>query len=205
MELRVLKELKSALERLPGPLPNFNLVHAILMLITLENGPVGRKKLSDYVGLGEGSVGSLIKRLREMDYLEVGKEGCFLTKKGAKRLRELREVIEGPIELEFKELVKGKAYALLLKGISVTGSQVIELRDEAVRMGGRGAIILIQEGGALLFPENRVPLRKYHPKDEIAIMKSLKPLNGDLVVIGLGDSLHQSKLAALAVSMRVLD
>lgn len=202
--MRALNELRSALKRLPGPLPNFSLIHAVLMLILLEEGAIGRKRLSDLMSIGEGSVRSLIRRLKEAGYLEVDKGGCYLSRKGLRELKELREVLRGPVEVELLELVRGSVQAFILRGIGRRRLDVLELRDEAVRVGGRGAIILLYQGDNLIFPETMEPLEKYQSRDEEILKKSLQPSEGDLIILGLGKTPKESRVAALAVSLSVL-
>ena len=203
--MQALEELKSAVRRLPGPTPNFNFIHAVLMLLFLEEGVIGRKRLSEMMEIGEGSVRSLIRRLRKAGYVEVGREGCYLTRKGQRRVKELRKFLKGPIEVELPSLAGGKASATLVKLRGKEELKVVELRDEAVRAGGRGAIILLSRGGGLFFPETMEPLGKYRSDDELVLITALQPSDGDLVVVGLGDSSKDSMIAALAVSLTMLD
>ncbi len=204
MELKSLEELKSAVRRLPGPTPNFNFVHAVLMLLFLENGVIGRKRLSEMMEIGEGSVRSLIRKLREAGYVEVSREGCYLTKRGQRGVKELRKFLKGPVEVELPSLAGGKASATLVRLFKLEKLNVVELRDEAVRAGGRGAIILLSKDGNLFFPETMEPLGKYRSDDESALIAALRPSDGDLVVVGLGDSSKDSMIAALAVSLTML-
>lgn len=204
--MRALEELRSAVERLPGPLPNFNLIHAVLMIILLEEGSIGRKRLSSLMGIGEGSVRSLVRRLKEAGYLEISRNGCYLSSKGKRELRELREVLRGPISMELSRSFGGKVHAFLIKGVKVDGSKlnVLRLRDEAVRAGGEGAVILLYLGGKLLFPETMEPLERYKSRDAEALKKELQPDEGDIVVIGLGKTPKESRVAALAASLGVI-
>ncbi len=201
----MLEELKSVVKRLPGPTPNFNFIHAVMMLLLLEKGPIGRKRLAEMMEIGEGSVRSLIRRLREAGYLEVGREGCYLTRKGHREIRELRKFLKGPVELELPNLVGGRASAILVRGRGRVELNVVELRDEAVRVGGRGAIILLSKERELFFPETMEPLGKYRSDDESLLRATFRPSDGDLVVIGLGDSSKESVIAALAVSLTILE
>ncbi len=201
----VLDELKDAIKRLSGPAPNFNLIHAIMMLLLLEEGPIGRKRLADLMDIGEGSVRSLIRRLRESGYLEVDKGGCYLTEKGLRIIKELRKFLKGPTELYLRDLVKGKVIAFLVRPPYGSKINVVELRDEAVRAGGRGAIILMTKDGQLLFPETMESLGRYRSADEFTLKEAFHPSEGDLLVIGLGKSQTESKLAALAVSLAILE
>jgi len=203
--LRVLKELKSAVKRLPGPTPSFNFIHAVMMILLLEEGPIGRKRLADLMDIGEGSVRSLIRRLREAGYLKVDRDGCYLTKKGLREVKELRKFLKGPVELDLRDLVRGKVTIFLVRVPYRLEFNVVDLRDEAVRAGGRGAIILASKGGHLFFPDTMEPLEKYKSTDESLIREAFHPSDGDILVIGLGESRTESNLAALAVSLAVLE
>ena len=203
--MQTLNYLKSIVERLPGPLPNFNLIHVVLMLILLENGVVGRKRLSSLINLGEGSVRSLIRRLREAGLIDTSKEGCYLTPKGREKVKDLRKFLKGPIEIELSELLQDKVYASLVRGVPLEKLRVLEVRDEAVRAGGKGAIILVCLQGKLIFPETSELLARYHPRDELRIMEAFKPSEGDIIIVGLGSSPHASKLSAIGAALRALD
>ncbi|MBS7638825.1 DUF4443 domain-containing protein [Candidatus Bathyarchaeota archaeon] len=194
--MMAISELRAAVERLPGPLPSYNLLHAVLLLITLERNPLGRKRISALMELGEGSVRSLVNRLREMGWVNCGRGGCFLTELGMEKVREIRECLVGPIEVELREIVEGSAYATLVRCVNY--SEVLELRDEAVRSGGRGAVILRKLGGALVFPETGERLSSYAPRDSKMLEDTLKPGEGDLIVLGIGAN---SKLSSLAPSL----
>ncbi|MCS7103051.1 MAG: DUF4443 domain-containing protein [Candidatus Korarchaeum sp.] len=195
----VISELRAAVERLPGPLPTYNLLHAVLLLLTLEEGSLGRKKISSLMELGEGSVRSLISKLRDIGWVNCNKEGCFLTELGKARVRKLRECLVGPIEVELSEIVRGVVYATLVKCVNY--SEVLELRDEAVRSGGRGAVVLRKVGGVLTFPETGEPLSSYAPKDDELLENTLKSSEGDLIILGISDDPRVSKLSSLAPSL----
>ncbi len=200
--MEILDKLKSALERMPGPTPSFSLVHAVLMLLVLENESVGRKRLSSMVDIGEGSTRSLIKRLREIGLVNADRSGCFLTERGKEAVRKIRRVMVGPEKLRLS-MISDEAYVMLIRGLR-SKINVLEMRDEAVRVGGRGAIILVRSGNAILFPETGEPLSKYHPEDEEVIM-GLSPLEGDIIVIGIGNDLKGSRTASIAASLKALE
>lgn len=192
-------ELRAAVERLPGPLPSYNLLHAVLLLLILEKGPSGRKRISSLMELGEGSVRSLLSRLKDIGWVDCGKEGCFLTGLGTEKVRELRKCLLGPIEVELNEIIKGSVYATLVKCVNYSG--VLELRDEAVRSGGRGAVILRKLRGALTFPETGEPLSTYAPGDNEVLERILRPSEGNLIVLGIADDPRASRLSSLASSL----
>lgn len=194
-----ISDLRAAVERLPGPLPIYNLLHAVLLLFALEEGPLGRKRIASLMELGEGSVRSLINRLRDIGWVECGRGGCFLTELGIEKVKELRECLVGPIEVELSEVMRGSVYATLVKCVNY--SKVLELRDEAVKSGGKGAVILRKLRGVLTFPETEEPLSNYAPRDEGLLESVLKPEEGDLVILGISDDPRVSKLSSLAPSL----
>ncbi len=203
--MRTLNYLKSIVKRLPGPLPNFSLIHVVLMLILLEEGIVGRKRLSSLMNLGEGSVRSLIKRLREAGLINTSKGGCYLSLEGKEIVKDLRRFLKGPIEIKLSGLVQGKVYGSLVKGVPLEKLRVLEIRDEAVRAGGEGAVILVYTKDGLMFPENSELLANYHPKDELKIIKAFKPGEGDIVILGLGSTPHISRLSAISAALSALE
>ncbi len=202
--MRVLEELESAVRRLPGPTPNFNLIHAVMLLMILEGGAMGRKRISEVMGIGEGTARSLISRLRESGYVEVDRTGCRLSRRGRRELRELRRHLLGPREVVLSELHRGGVVVFMVRRAGLKPMNVVELRDEAVRAGGRGAIILLHMDGKLVFPETMEPVGKYGRNDELTLKEALDPGDGDILVIGLGDSPREAKMAALAVSLVML-
>ncbi len=202
--MRLLRELESTVRRLPGPTPHFNLIHAVMLLMLLEEGAMGRKRISEVMEIGEGSTRSLITRLREAGYIEVDRTGCRLSRKGRRELSELRRRLVGPYELALRELHRGVVAVLLVRGAETRSINVVELRDEAVRTGGRGAVILLYRDGSFIFPETMEPLRKYGRTDEVILKEALHPTDGDIIVIGLGDSSREARVAALAVSLAIL-
>lgn len=193
-----LSELRSAIEKLPGPSPNYNLLHAILLILTLEKGPCGRKRLSSIISLGEGSARSLINRLRDLKWVDCGKEGCFLTPLGREKAEELRKCLLGPIKVKLMELFKGDVYLTLVKCVNYFN--ILDLRDEAVRFGGKGALILIARGRSFIFPESGEDLSLYAPNDS-KLLESLGASDGDLIIIGLSDDPQISKLSSLGASL----
>jgi predicted transcriptional regulator len=194
----VLSELRSAFERLPGPLPNYNLLHAILLMLALEEGPCGRKRISSIISLGEGSARSLINKLRDLKWIDCGKEGCFLTPLGREKIEELRRCLLGPMKVSLMELFRGDVYLTLVRCVNYL--DILDLRDEAVRFGGKGALIFAVRGKRVIFPETGEDLSIYAPNDS-KILESLGASDGDLIIIGLSEDPQISKLSSLGASL----
>ena len=73
----------SSSTKMGGPLPKFNDYHLWKALEILDNKEaIGRKKLAEALGIGEGSARTVISLLQEQGLITIGKSGILLTGKG---------------------------------------------------------------------------------------------------------------------------
>ncbi|MFA5452756.1 MAG: hypothetical protein WC248_04220, partial [Candidatus Methanomethylophilaceae archaeon] len=76
--------LSSHHPRLGGPIPKFTDYHLWKALMSLdESRPLGRKKLSITLNIGEGSTRTVLDILSEQEFISIDKNGVILTDKGA--------------------------------------------------------------------------------------------------------------------------
>jgi predicted transcriptional regulator len=71
-----------ASEKAPGPSTTFSMFHIFLALDFMAQKPIGRNKLAEKMGVGEGAIRTIINRLKENDLITTAKDGCSLTPKG---------------------------------------------------------------------------------------------------------------------------
>ena len=92
MELK--RFLDSVASAAPGPRPSFQSLHLLEAILVIgREALIGRKKLAELLGLGEGAVRTLIQRLRSESLVRViGRGGCALSEKGEELFRELETV-----------------------------------------------------------------------------------------------------------------
>jgi len=166
-----------------GPAPQFTEAHALMMLILIRDRKIGRKRLSQLLGLGEGSVRSLIKKFTSLGLVKTDRGGCFLTVKGKRVLDDLLEILEAPTPVHL-DLI-GQGYALVIRGMP-SPKDVITIRDNVVRHGGRGALVLYMGADGLIFPESGDLLRNYSQEDEVKLIQRFNLKEGDLLIIGFG-------------------
>ena len=69
-------------KKAPGPSTSFTVFHVFYALQLLSQKPIGRTKLAELLGVGDGAIRTIISRLREADLIEISKAGCELTEKG---------------------------------------------------------------------------------------------------------------------------
>ncbi len=181
-----------------GPLPRFTEVHvrAALELIH-RRGRVGRPELGRRLGLGEGSARSLLKLLRRRGLVRPSRGGHVLTEKGRRMVGEPLRLVR----LDCGELTVGKVdVAVLVKGAAGRVRGGVEERDEAIKVGAKGATVLVFRDGALRFPDSG---RKVRGKTAKRLVESLKPSEGDVVILGTGENEVEAELGARAAALRL--
>jgi predicted transcriptional regulator len=204
MELRRLLSLLAS--ALPGPRPSFQSFHVLEAILVIgREAPIGRKRLAEIVGLGEGAVRTLIQRLRAQSIVSVvGRGGCALSEKGEKLLRELERRMRdvGPVRLELPWSYPAN-YVLIVHDSAGRVSKGLEQRDEAVRAGVKALMVLTYQDGRLLMP-GISDLSAERPEFASRLIKELGPVDGDVILISGGDSLAEARRGALAAAQTLL-
>jgi len=189
--------LREALEERAGPPARYRLHHAILCLIVLSEGMVSRASLAKRLNLGEGSVRSLLRRLRRAGLVEVIRAGCRLTDRGRKVLAELREVLVGPIPVDAGRLTVGERdAAVVVRGAASLVGSGLDVRDAALTAGAVGATTLVVGEGGLSIPSV--------PEVEVSLSITAELRSGDAVVLGTGEDRISAELGAIAGALRLL-
>ena len=169
--------------KMGGPLPKFNDYHLWKALDSLDNkSSIGRKKLAEVLGIGEGSTRTVISILQEQGLITIGKSGILLTNKGMEfRKKTHMDIVRdiGASDLTIGE----KDVAVRVPKMANTVKFGCEERDTAIKSGATGATTLIYSGGKLMFPGSDYPVDKVL-QDRIKAKLPLK--NDDVIIIGTG-------------------
>jgi predicted transcriptional regulator len=193
------------LEKAPGPYPSFSIFDVIKVLeIIAESGSIGRGKLSDELGLGEGATRTLLGRLTDAGLTVTMKSGCSLTERGKKIWGELKAILPRKVELEKNELtfaVYNVAVLVRHRGEGV--GKGLEQRDAAVRAGAKGAITLIFKNGRLVLPAISEDLSKDFPIAFGQVAHSMEPKEDDAVIISGADQRKEAEYGALAAAWTI--
>lgn len=143
-----LVRLKKLSEPIGGVKPSFDVYHAYLALASLyREAPMGRLVLAKRLSLGEASVKTLVRRMRSEGLVDVDRTaGVFLTQQGLELVEKLREILEFLGQLDVSDICGScEAYGVVIKnfrGALTERVGYLKLRDQVVREGAEGAIIV---------------------------------------------------------------
>ncbi len=191
----------------PGPPTQFKSWHllAALLLFSEARNPIGRYQLGDELGLGRGSVRSLVKFLRRRDFIHpVKRRGHELSIEGQKYVTDLSQVLVKIVKLPQSAFtVDQYNFGCHLRNRAHLVTDGVSQRDAALRAGASGATTLVQESDpeSLVMPvEHRVSRL-----EAISLLEHFNLREKDVLLIGSGSSWVVARLGTLAASITLLD
>ncbi len=189
-------------------LPVYSLPQVICVLLEIytSNDGIGRYQLKSKVGLGEGSLRTLLKRLEQNGFINVkGKRaGHTLSEMGLNFVKELMNRFTFPMQFQnppswLKALGSIIHYSIIRSEyIRSPLTNGIKQRDTAMIHGGKGGVCLIFDGKTFLFPGD-----KYPGSDLSEINTDGLKIN-DIICFAGADEIEKSKIALLAAIITFL-
>ncbi len=177
-----------------GPLPRFAEAHVRRALeLIAEHEKIGRKQLAEELGVGEGSVRTILNQLKKQGFITSSRGGHSLTTKG-------RRVLGKPLkftQVDVGDLVVGRInVATLVRRAANKVRKGIEQRDEAIKAGADGATVLVFRERKFQFPD------KFKVEDSVNeyLLNIFKPSENDVLVIGSGPDLFTAEKGAKAAA-----
>ena len=177
-----------------GPLPRFAEVHVRKALeLIAEHKTIGRKQLAKKLGVGEGSMRTILNQLKKQSLITSSRGGHTLTANGRSALGKPLEFVQ----VDAGDLTVGDVdVATIVQGVAAKVKKGIEQRDEAIKAGADGATVLVFKAGKLQFPDG------FTKVDEkvVGLIKTFEPRNGDVVIIGTGSDAIKAEVGARAAA-----
>jgi hypothetical protein len=167
-----------------------------------ENKKISRSLMMHELGLGEGSVKTIVKRMKASGLVENSNAGMWLSNKGKSIYAKLHVLI--PKEMDFPKcsVALGKFnHAILLKDMASNIRSGIEQRDAAIKAGAVGATTLVFRNERLSLPNTGEDLMKNDHKIHSLIIKKMTPEENDVIIIG---SSQNKKIAGMAAKSAAL-
>lgn len=193
-------------EKAPGPSPTFSVFHMLRAIELVGKKAIGRSKLAKELGVGEGVMRTMIKRLKDAGLVTISKLGCVLTGKGLKLWNEYNTVLRRKVEIGKIELTLADYnFAILVKNRGHKVKSGMEQRDAAIMVGAKGATTVMFKGKRLIIPSVSDDVAKNFPKAANQMVRLLQPEENDVIVVGSADSLAKAEYGALAAAWTLVN
>jgi hypothetical protein len=190
-----------------GPSPSFEGVHLLFAFLTIgESGPIGRQALARQVGLGEGAIRTVLKKLQEKGYSRADPSGCQLTSRGQDLFSSVRKTLSPLVQLRESDLTLGESQAAVcVRGRSRSVRGGIEQRDSAIRVGATGATTYVIRRGKFTVPGGSEDCEKEFPGESWSQLRhEFMPREGDVVIVCGAEQQITARLGALAAAILLL-
>ena len=177
-----------------GNIANFMKIDLLRCLLRIEQ-PVSRAFLSKSLELGEGTVRSILDVLKNQGLLESNNAGHYLSKKGSIIVKKIRDSVDIKQIKKVLMFPNKKVISIKLKNPAKIVN-VVALRDEAVKNGAEGAVILKYDKKLRFYDSDY--------KEDLSEMKSRLELSkNDLAIVAYADSFKLAEYGAIAAAIRI--
>ena len=201
MYIRLLERIVSIYG--PSKMLSFNTAHVLKSLQLLQrNQYVSRAKLSKDLGLGEGSVRTLIKHLKANNIINTTRAGCYLTSKGKKLSSNILSVIANEVSIPTNSITVGNHnHAVLVRGYAFAVATGLEQRDAVIKFGGQGATTLLFKESRFVMPRTDYDCLNEEPDMRNLLISELKPQEDDVIIIGSASDRITAELGAKCAAL----
>jgi hypothetical protein len=167
-----------------------------------RSSPIGRQRLTALLGLGEGSVRTIIGILVSEGLVKADESGMRLTAGGRRRVEAAGLAVA---TVNARGLCVGECdVAVLVRGRASGVRDGLRQRDEAVKAGAAGATTLVFRRGRLLMPPE-TDMDKSYPQLSRQVRAAF-PLNEeDVIVIGSAPDLRAAEDGAFAAAVELIE
>ncbi|CUR52335.1 conserved protein of unknown function [Nitrosotalea devaniterrae] len=198
---------KVAQRHAPSRMLSFDLVHVFkTMQMMADEKRISRSLMMEQLGLGEGTIKTLVKHLKMYGLVENSNAGMWTTSKGETLYSKLRVSIPREMDIAKCSVARGKFnHAVLLKGMACNIKSGIEQRDAAIKAGAVGATTLLCKNDRLVLPGTGEDLMRNDQKIHVLIMEKLSPEQNDVIIIGSSQSKKVAEMAAKSAALFTIE
>lgn len=184
-----------------GPMFRFTDANVYWALYVLSDGKrMGRKKLADEIGVGEGSARRILETLRQWEMVTIKQTGITITRSG---LGFLEEIPLKVVNIDLGDAVVGSfSQAVLVYGVAQKIQNGMQQRDAGIRVGATGCTTLVIRDGSLMMPPDW-----NMDKERPAIAKRIREITNitenDAIIVGSAFDQHTATVAALTAAFEL--
>jgi predicted transcriptional regulator len=181
--------------------------HLLLLLALRKVGPVGRYRLKEILDLTEheGIVRRMLKDLESKEHISTSKAGSKLTQAGESHLKKtLKDYsIMKIAKLDMQSLGLRNSYCVHIRDQADKIGSVLKHRDDAVRAGALGAVVVLFKKGKIEVPRVYSDLSSKHQSVANSLIKKFDLLNKDVLIIGFADDEWRALEGALGTATKI--
>ncbi len=184
-----------------GPMFRFNDANVYWALHVLSSGRrIGRKKLAEEIGVGEGSMRRIIDTLKEWDFILIKQTGITITKTGQAFLQQMPIKV---LDIHLEGSVVGQyQQAILVLGCADKVVNGMEQRDAGIKVGADGCTTLVIRDGKLMVPPDW-NMDEEDPEMAYKIRKESGMTQSDALIIGGADTRAAAIEAAVSAALQL--
>lgn len=182
-----------------GKMLSFSMPHVFKAMNILHNEKyVSRATLGKELHLGEGSVKTLIKHLKESGIISTIKSGTFLTAKGRNITKKFQESIPSCHLLKDCKMTNSRySNAILLRDFSNHLENGLEQRDYAIFYGAKEVFTFVFKNGSFVFPKEDIDGFSNDKKTQDIMIEKLNPQENDVVIITSSNDKVEAELSGI--------
>ncbi|MEK6961321.1 MAG: winged helix-turn-helix domain-containing protein [Nanoarchaeota archaeon] len=177
-----------------GVSPKFSSIDVLRVFRIISKNPLSRAEIVRCLGIGEGSVRSILDLLKEQDLIESTRAGHFLSTPGEYLAKEISSRVNGPIHVKCPVFPNPFRAAVVVRK-PMLSFDAVKMRDLALKWGADAALVLLMQGGSLRAPKAESKLDLGHISDQ------LNPDEGNMVILTFAASQQSADTSALAVAI----
>ncbi len=187
-----------------GPMFRFTDANVYYSLYLLSDGRrMGRKRLAELSGVGEGSMRRILEKFREWDFVTIRQTGITITKAGLNFLDQVPLRLVN-VDLSSSGSVVGEyAQGIIVYGVSSKIGNGMEQRDAGIKAGADGATTIVIRGGKLMIPPDW-DMDERTPELAFTIRKQTGITEDDVIIVGGGRDKITAVEAALNAAFELI-
>ncbi|MCQ2056332.1 MAG: helix-turn-helix domain-containing protein [archaeon] len=185
-----------------GPMSRFTDANVYWALHTLSDGrKLGRKKLAEESGVGEGSMRRILKMLLDKGMVQIKRTGTTITKTG---LNFLGNIPLKVVNVDIGDAVVGCfSQAIIVYGAGNKIENGMQQRDVGIRAGANGCTTIVVRNGVLMIPPDW-NLDVKRPETARRIRMATNLTEDDALIVGGSSDKNAAIVAALDAAFDLL-
>ena len=184
-----------------GPMFRFTDANVYWALYILSDGKrMGRKRLAEEIGVGEGSMRRILETLRQWEMITIKQTGITITRSG---LGFLSEIPIKVVDIDLKDSIVGNySQAVVVYGVGKKIENGMQQRDAGIKVGATGCTTLIIRNGVLMIPPDW-NLDKERPEVAAKVREITNITEDDAIIVGSAYDQHTAVVAALTAAFEL--